>query len=328
MNTPRRAGRLGVSAAACAAVSGAHSRLDDVAASAKPPAAVERHPSGTSLDPPLLRAVVDLTERNMRGYYGGAWDYHAKRDELGHADTRLVVVRGGTQLYGFAAYRLTEEEGVAVAYLYELQLETFARGMRLGTELIAEVERVARTAGVGGIMLTVHLANHSARRFYTSALGFEVSPLSPAVCAPPSTAAGCDYEIQQRFWDERARSALAKAGADARRANYLQAISTGSLRIRLVMRKGGKTASATRAPTDEADGLARPSSPTHQPAPGKRKLLMEPARLPTRRHERAEAASGDTDDAGASSDSEESVARSPKRTRRRGAEARARTQVR
>ena len=38
-----------------------------------------------------------------------------------------VAVRSGRQLLGFAAWRLTHEEGVLVGYMYELQLEPFVR---------------------------------------------------------------------------------------------------------------------------------------------------------------------------------------------------------
>ena len=97
-----------------------------------------------------------------------------------------------------------------------------------------------RAQGAAGLMLTVHLRNTAARRFYAgSAVGFEVSPISPAQCAPPTTASACDYEILQKLWDEDARRALRKRGALARRDNYVEALDNGSLRVRLVM-NGGK----------------------------------------------------------------------------------------
>ena len=70
----------------------AQARLEAIAANCTPPARVEHH-SGAELDPPLLRAVVDLTRRNMQDYVGGAWDEIAKREELAHAETRHIAVR-------------------------------------------------------------------------------------------------------------------------------------------------------------------------------------------------------------------------------------------
>lgn len=232
------------------------SRLDAIAAAQTPPAHVERA-RGDEIAPPLLRALVDLTRRNMAEFVGGAWDEAEKRDELGHAETRHIAVRAGRQLLGFAAWRLTEEEGVLVGYLYELQLETFARGMRLGTELMREAEAAARAAGAHGLMLTVHTRNSAARRFYMDErVGFELSPLSPAMCAPPCVAAGCHYEILQRIWHDEPRRLLRKKGAVARRTNYVEAIEDGRLKIRVVM-KGGRR--AREAADDElADPMTGP----------------------------------------------------------------------
>lgn len=105
--------------------------------------------------------------------------------------------------------------------------------------MVEDVKRRGRAAGARGLMLTVHLANVSARRFYTDRLSFEVSPISPANCAPPATAATCNYEVLQLMWDEGARDELRKRGAAARRVLYTEAIEQGRLKIRLVMAQAG-----------------------------------------------------------------------------------------
>ena len=220
----------------------APSPLDTIAAACSPPARVDRA-SGTELPPPLLRAVVDLTYRNMRGYAGGAWSSAEKRDELSHADTRHIAISSGRQLLGFAAWRLTYEEGVLVGYLYELQLEEAARGMRLGSGLLAEVDAAARAAGAHGLMLTVHSDNKAAGRFYAN-VGFEVSPMSPAMCAPPIMAQACKYEIMQKIWDADSHRELLRKGGDARRENWIDAIDSGSLKVRCVMKKHRRSVSA------------------------------------------------------------------------------------
>jgi ribosomal protein S18 acetylase RimI-like enzyme len=249
----------GVASAAASSSAGPSSnRLDEIAASRSPPARVERL-RGTELDPPLVRAVIDLTRRNMREFVGGAWSKEQKQEELCDAEMRHIAVRAGNNaLLGFAAWRLQVEEGVPVGYLYELQLEEFARGMRLGSELIAEVEAAARAERARGLMLTVHTRNAAARRFYTQpgGAGFEVSPLSPAECAPPFAAQACDYEILQKLWDDDARRVLVKKGSMARKANYLDAMDNGSLRIRLVMKGGGSRKSSKV--DEEADPMTGP----------------------------------------------------------------------
>ena len=130
--------------------------------------------------------------------------------------------------------------------------------MRLGSELIAEVEAAARAERARGLMLTVHTRNAAARRFYTQpgGAGFEVSPLSPAECAPPFAAQACDYEILQKLWDDDARRVLVKKGSMARKANYLDAMDNGSLRIRLVMKGGGSRKSSKV--DEEADPMTGP----------------------------------------------------------------------
>lgn len=160
------------------------SRLEDIAAAATPACSVASC-SGDLLPPPLLRAVLDLTTRNLKEIGVTPAELRAKRGELSHAETQIVAVRSGANLLGFAAYRLTVEEGVSVAYLYELHVEAYARGMRLGSELVHEVERRGREGGARGLMLTVHTRNEAARRWYKGKLHFEVSPISPACCAPP-----------------------------------------------------------------------------------------------------------------------------------------------
>ena len=253
--------------------------LDAIAAACTPPARVDRL-SGPPLDPALLRALMDLVRRNMRNYVA-VDDSQEKRADLVHPDTRVVAVRSGAQLLGFASYRLNVyEEGVRVCYLYELQLEPIARGMRLGSTLVGVVEEDARRAGSLGVMLTVHMRNASARRFYRSeTLGFEASPLSPAECAPPAIAASCEYEILMKLWDSAARATLAKKGAQARRFNYLAAIESGELRIKVVM-KGGRSRAAS--PSAVAQRAAEPPLDDTQRST-KSDAPPTPPRLPRRR---------------------------------------------
>ena len=131
---------------------------------------------------------------------------------------------------------------------------------RLGSALVEEVEQRGRQGGAAGLMLTVHLANESARRFYTDKLHFEVSPISPASCAPPVLAAGCDYEVLQRLWDVGASSRLQKRGAEARRELYAREIEQGRLKVSLVMKRGGVRGEATGESVGAAESCQRKKS--------------------------------------------------------------------
>ena len=102
-------------------------RLASLAAVTSPPSSCELH-HGDTLDATLRRQCLDLARRNLQGF--AIWDGAGKREELCHEDTRVVALRQGGGLLGYATYRLTKEEGVDVAYLYELHLEERARGLR------------------------------------------------------------------------------------------------------------------------------------------------------------------------------------------------------
>jgi len=102
-------------------------RLAELAAVTSPPSSCELH-HGDTLDATLRRQCLDLARRNLQGF--AIWDGAGKREELCHEDTRVVALRQGGGLLGYATYRLTKEEGVDVAYLYELHLEERARGLR------------------------------------------------------------------------------------------------------------------------------------------------------------------------------------------------------
>ena len=103
-------------------------RLASLAATTQPPSCVEVH-RGDELDSELRRQCLDLARRNLRGL--AIWDGAEKREELCHEDTSLIAIRQqGSGLLGYASYRITKEEGVDVAYLYELHIEERARGLR------------------------------------------------------------------------------------------------------------------------------------------------------------------------------------------------------
>jgi len=154
-----------------------------------------------------------------------------RREDMLNPRTRVLVLRtasagatdaataasissdGGGELAGFASYRCVSQETVPVVYLLELHLAPAHRRRGLGSLLLGAVRAFGVAARRHGLMLTVHLDNASARAFYAAA-GLEVSPVSPARCAPP----GLPYthHILQQLWEPGAAAALARRGEATR----------------------------------------------------------------------------------------------------------------
>jgi hypothetical protein len=67
-------------------------RLEEVAAAAEPPCTVESH-RGDEMPPPLVRAVLDLTSRNLREFGVSGAELKAKHSELCHPETSILAVR-------------------------------------------------------------------------------------------------------------------------------------------------------------------------------------------------------------------------------------------
>ena len=100
---------------------------------------------GNACSAPLAKAALDLARRNLRDICGRSWDASEKHQELCHPDTRIIVIKQAReQLLGYASYRLTEEEGVRVVYLYELHLEARARGMRCVSNVLSSNPHASR----------------------------------------------------------------------------------------------------------------------------------------------------------------------------------------
>ena len=57
-------------------------------------------------------------------------------------------------------------------------------------------------------------------------------------------AQACKYEIMQKIWDADSHRELLRKGGDARRENWIDAIDSGSLKVRCVMKKHRRSVSA------------------------------------------------------------------------------------
>ena len=202
--------------------------------------------TGASIPNAMLARLLALVERNMGGFSGDGWDREQCREETTHSDQQLLLYCSGTTIHAAASCRVCIEESVRVCYLYELQVAEVARGSGLGSKLMDEVERIGREGGAKGIMLTVHASNRRAQHFYTERCGFEISPISPSMCAPPTALPSSDYEIMQRMWDAEAARKLRRRGQEAKQLLWQSALEQGTLRIRLRMRDGAGVTGAAR----------------------------------------------------------------------------------
>jgi GNAT superfamily N-acetyltransferase len=203
--------------------------------------------------------ALNLLTRNMSDFDRESWDINEKRHDLTHAEASVLARCLSGKLVGFALFRFVQEETVPVVYLYEIQLDEEVRGQGLGGHLMRAVQRVGRESGQHGLMLTVHLRNKGAVRFYENLSGFEVSPTSPSQCAPPHIAADCGYEVYQCLWEESARQVMASRAAAAKRALHVEALDEGALRVKLVQRTPGGT---RRSPGGSKCPKSSPSSST------------------------------------------------------------------
>ena len=140
---------------------------------------------------------------------------------------------GQGSLAGFASFRFVVQETLPVLYLLELQLDERWRRRGLGSLLLEAVEGIGRAARrpCHGLLLTVHLSNAAARRFYR-AKGLEESPVSPSLCAPAPLAALCEHEVLQRLWNEDARATMKARGALAHERAHEGAVAHHRVRRR------------------------------------------------------------------------------------------------
>ena len=221
--------------------------------------------TGGSLSPAEAKEAVVLATQNMAQLVAG-WDASEREAEILHPATRVLMLRSTPiaadgapsssehaadvqgqslgpdgALVGFASYRFVTQETIRVVYLLELHVDTWWRQNNLGSLLLDTVREIGRAGQRQGLMLSVHLTNEAALRFYR-ARGLEASPVSPSRCAPPAIAATAEYEILQCLWDADARLRM-KARGDAARLFLAKRAADGAEPPPLTEREG---------PTDSA----------------------------------------------------------------------------
>lgn len=164
-----------------------------------------------------LEAVYQLLRANMKPYYDQSksqWNDESKRAELTHENARFLIVLtrhcdaasggqideggrdvsqafSGEQLAAFAHIRFeTEEQKIAVTYIYELQVVSAFRGCGIGSWLLDCAQTINRHLHLNRLLLTVFKFNVDAIRFYQKA-GFQLDETNPA----PAEDSNFDYLI-------------------------------------------------------------------------------------------------------------------------------------
>ena len=226
----------------------------------------ETHP----LPPAVADELLALVASNMSGF--SDWDHQHELDdrraEMTNPRTRVLVLRSEEDgaLVGFASYRCMSQETVAVAYLLELQLDVRHRRRGVGSLLLRAVCDFGRAAQRRGLLLTVHLENSGACHFY-HACGLEISPISPARCAPAGLA--FRHHIMQLLWDAAAQETMRTRG-EATRVYLLEQASrraraqaSAAAKATLLM---GASKSSESPPTPARAGRSRSSTKRPRPS--------------------------------------------------------------
>ncbi|KAL0917587.1 hypothetical protein M5K25_012660 [Dendrobium thyrsiflorum] len=187
---------------------------------------------GDQLSSSIKKYIQNLLKVNMEGPYGSDWplEEKVKRREMVAAEARYIFVRessnvvhddnylkedgrmncwtgDGDPLVGFMHYRFIVEEEIPVLYVYELQLESYAREKGLGKFLMQLIELIARKNQMGAVILTVQKANVLAMNFYTSRLRYVISAISPSK-VDPLIGSEKSYEILCKTFNNEAEDKL------------------------------------------------------------------------------------------------------------------------
>ena len=141
----------------------------------------------TSISQEDSAKIFNITKENMQAIYDTcgssewAWDDKKKQIELGSKRNRFLIFRQSGQIIGFIVFRFLIDDGIPVAYVWEIQVvhDGDYRGKGLGTRMMASLESlVLNETGIRKISLTVLNNNERAKKFY-SKLSYIVDKSSP-----------------------------------------------------------------------------------------------------------------------------------------------------
>ncbi|OXU30472.1 hypothetical protein TSAR_013542 [Trichomalopsis sarcophagae] len=123
-------------------------------------------------------------ERNMKKLYeesSWGWNGEAKKTELTEDSAWYLIASSEGKKIGFSHFRFDLDDGVAVLYCYELQLELLERRKGLGRFMMQALEAIAAKNQMQKVVLTVLKHNPMALSFFYK-LGYKLDSTNP----PPS----------------------------------------------------------------------------------------------------------------------------------------------
>jgi len=119
--------------------------------------------------PGIARLSRDRVEQGL----GWSWTATRVLRSVHDAQTNVVVAQGAVGLVGFGIMKYHDDE----AHLLLLAVQADAVRHGVGSALVEWLERVARVAGVGQVVLEARLTNQAARAFYARLGYHEVQTL-------------------------------------------------------------------------------------------------------------------------------------------------------
>lgn len=113
----------------------------------------------TAADAP---AIAALSRDRIEHGLGWRWTAPRVRRSIFDCETNAVVAADGGHVLGFGLMKYQDDE----AHLLLLAVQADAARRGIGAALVTWLERSARVAGIGQVVLETRLANDAARSFY------------------------------------------------------------------------------------------------------------------------------------------------------------------
>lgn len=107
-------------------------------------------------------AIARLSRDRVEQGLGWSWTAPRVLRSMADAQTNVVVARTAAQLLGFGIMKYRDDD----AHLLLLAVRVPACRRGVGAALVAWLERSAKVAGIGRVMLEARLSNEVARAFY------------------------------------------------------------------------------------------------------------------------------------------------------------------
>jgi GNAT superfamily N-acetyltransferase len=142
--------------------------------------------SSEELDQVARTSLLDLFEKNMKGYYEKTWGYnrHVKEKELFAKHAKYLMIQSkNSELAAWTMFKFEfddlDEPEYPVLFCHELHVDPRWSRSGLGTQLMKILIRIEEHFQLWKTMLTCFKINDQALKFYAS-IGFEIDANSPS----------------------------------------------------------------------------------------------------------------------------------------------------